>query len=308
MVETPLSDLWMENVARLLPIWQAWWGYVPRIPIAETRPDARETSSGSALLFSAGVDSFFSLISGAKPEILVSVQGFDMPLDDTTRMAGLRTALHAAARAYACRPVVVRTNLREHPSSGRPHLWERSHGGALVAIGHLLSGGIGRLVVSASYNVLVVRPWGSSPMTDPLLAANGFAIDYFGGHTRREDKAKLLASDPLVRRHLRVCWENGKASGNCSRCEKCLVTMLHLVECGMLREFEVFDGADELCERIDAVPILRHHMNVVKRIIERGKVEPDVTRSLSTLLRRSRRVAPVRQLKSRVRDLVDRYV
>ena len=90
------------------------------------RRDSRVGSSNAALMFSAGVDSYYSLLCGSKPNVLVSVHGFDIALNDTLRMASLRTALDDTARAHGCIPIVVRTNLREHPSVGKAHLWDRS--------------------------------------------------------------------------------------------------------------------------------------------------------------------------------------
>jgi hypothetical protein len=203
---------------------------------------------------------------------------------------------------------VVRTNLREHPALGKPYLWERGHGGALASIGHLLSGEVGEIFISSSYALSRERPWGSSSKTDPLFSTNGFNVRYFGGDTPREDKVKRIAFDPLVQKHLRVCWENRNPAGNCSRCPKCVVAMLHLAELRALDRFEVFDASTELADRVADIPLLRHHINLCDRIAQHGLLDARTTAAVAALVKRSRRAAPLFRYRSKLRSVVDRYV
>ncbi|MDP9177914.1 MAG: hypothetical protein M3O61_09565 [Gemmatimonadota bacterium] len=141
VIESTVCRTWAENVARVVAIWAGWWGYKMLLPVAETRGGVqlqRSHASATALCFSGGVDSFFSLVTGPRPEFLVAVHGFDISLSDTVRMAGLERSVTRIANSVGATPIIIRTNLREHPAGGRPHLWERAHGGALAAIGHVL--------------------------------------------------------------------------------------------------------------------------------------------------------------------------
>ncbi|HLE57480.1 MAG TPA: hypothetical protein VJB15_10380, partial [Rhodothermia bacterium] len=233
--------------------------------------------------------------------------GFDIPLADTVRMAGLQRTLSAAADSVGARPIVIRTNLREHPASGRPHLWERSHGGALAAIGHVLGLNISRLSISSTYSINPNKHWGSSVHTDHLFSSSILEILHFGT-APREEKIQAILTHPMVRDHLRVCWENRKPTGNCSRCAKCLLVMLHLVEYGVLEEFTVFEGAHELSDRLDAVPYLSTHIAVMQRAVERGKLEPRLSEAANRLVERSLRAVPWRRRRARIRGLADRYV
>lgn len=308
VLESPVSSAWLENVARLLPIWKEWWGYEPRMPEAQLRIDAQPTASSSALLFSGGVDSFYSLLTDARrPDYLVSVHGFDIPIGDAQRMAALGETTRAVAAAYRCGSIVVRTNLREHPSFGRPHLWERAHGGALAAVGHLLGQVAGRLVISSSFAQRNQVPWGSSFRTDPLFASDRITIDQFGGAARREDKIAAIAFDPLVQRHLRVCWENRSPTGNCSRCEKCVMTRLHFAELGVLENFKVLEGEQELDKHVASVPFLHQHLDVAERMLERGRLARRLSSALGPLVSRSRLAARVVAYRSRLRYLMDSY-
>jgi hypothetical protein len=307
VAQTPLSDVWLDNVEEIMSAWQEWWGYTPIPPIAERRPDAGGSNAASALMFSGGVDSFHTLLCGPKPDFLVSVHGFDIPLDDSRRMDELRLVLRESAEACGVRPVVIRTNLREHPSAGRPSLWERSHGGGIAAIGHLLSDHIGKLSVSASWFLPDQQPWGSHTLTDPLFSANGLVIDHVGWDVKREDKVDAIAKNDVVQKHLRVCYKNVDTAVNCSRCEKCVVAMLHLMENGVLDQCGTFDGSD-LAARVRALPFVHYYYNISTRILARGRLDPSVQRELSKVLARSRRALPFLKIRSRLQQAVGQYL
>lgn len=325
-LDAPVCATWLSNVGRLLKVWRGWWGYPELLPRAATRintdaptqteaaaslcveTDAatrvetgttatpRETAPRSretALCFSGGVDSFYSLLHGEhRPGLLLAVQGFDISLRDAARMDAFRESLRAAASSVGARPVVIRTNFREHPAAGRSSLWERAHGGALAAVGHLLAGHAGRLIISATYKRENPRPWGSSFLTDHFWSSDRLEVSHCGAEAEREEKLRLLAAEPLAREHLRVCWENRAARGNCSRCTKCLVTMLMLAEWRALEDFRVFDGRGPLDERVDALPYLKVYINRFEEIARRGRLEPEVAEAVRRLVRRSRRVRP----------------
>jgi hypothetical protein len=300
VLETGVSERWRNNVAALLPIWQQWWGYEIKPPICDSRPDNTTPPKGTALMFSGGVDSFYSILAGPRPDYLVAVHGFDIDLNDRERAVALEKALRDTADAQGCTPILIRTNLREHPVSGKRRLWDRAHGGALAAIGHLFLDRIDQLVVSSSYSNPVTHSWGSTPQTDSLLGGEGFTVTHFGGDLRREDRVGAIADNPLVRKHLRVCWTNKSPRGNCSRCEKCVIAMMHLAEHGVLDDVDRFDSASVLAERIDQLPLVHREFNVMSRIATRGQLDVRAARSLEKLLKRSRRAAPLFALKERL--------
>lgn len=85
------------------------------------------------------------------------------------------------------------------------------------------------LVIPSSYAYEDATPWGSHWDTDPLWSSpDKIRIIHDDASVNRRDKIIQLAAEPLVQRHLRVCWRNLAPTGNCSRCEKCLRTMTTL--------------------------------------------------------------------------------
>ena len=54
------------------------------------------------------------------------------------------------------------------------------------------------------------------------------------------EKTKILANNAIAINSLRVCWKSPDKY-NCSKCRKCLLTMLALDICGKLNKSQVFD-------------------------------------------------------------------
>jgi hypothetical protein len=302
--DAPLDAAWLSNVGRLMKVWRGWWGYPELPPRAEPRRDFDKTARETALCFSGGVDSFYSLLHGEhRPDLLVAVHGFDIPLRDRTRMAAFEESLRTVAARAGAKAVVIRTNFREHPAAGRAGLWERAHGGALAAAGHLLAGRVGRLVISSTYPGHNPQPWGSSSLTDHLWSSDRLEVFHCGAEVWREEKLRFLARDPLAREHLRVCWENRSPQGNCSRCGKCLVTMLLLAEFGALDDFTAFDRAADLAGRVNALPYITSYLIKLDKLVRRGGLDPELIEAVRKLIKRSRRVKRIRAYAERLLEV-----
>ncbi len=136
--------------------------------------------------------------------------------------------------------MLIATNLQEHSASQGVDI-RRSHGGALAALGHVLAEEVERLVIPSSYPYHDPKPWGSHWDVDPLWSSQRLAVEHADATFRRDGKVRAIADHPMVRRHLRVCFSPKTETGNCSRCEKCIRTMIALAMCGRLDDCETFD-------------------------------------------------------------------
>ncbi len=280
---------WLESVQRLQTIVASWWGREPRTIRAATAPSGQPLE-GVALCFSGGVDSFYSLFSllrgESPPQVLVSVIGYDMALHDVPRVAAFERMVQAVATATGARPLFVRTNLREHPLVAGAD-WERCFGGALAAVGHLLAGEVGRLIVPASFPAAFSVPYGTHRRIDALWSSSRLLVEGHGNEHWRMDKLRAVAQEPLVQEHLRVCWENRTAHGNCSRCEKCLRTILTVEALDLRSAFSCFDHvtpfADLVAEYVPTGGVLAPAFEVE---LGRG-LPPDVARAVRDLAARS---------------------
>ncbi|MEP7273989.1 MAG: hypothetical protein ABI882_20985 [Acidobacteriota bacterium] len=260
-VDQEVDREWMENIGRLLPILTKWWEYPSLAPLAPVKDQqGLSTRPQTALCFTGGVDSFHSLLRGGiKPRLLVYIHGYDIPLEDETRFAALKASFDVVAAAVNALPILVRSNLRQHVFFNACG-WERTHGAALAAVGHLLSSEVSHFVISSTLVRSDERPWGSHCLTDPLWSSARLRIEQSGEDVWRHDKLRAIIDEPLVREHLRVCWENRRPTGNCSHCDKCLFTMIVLAQARKVDRFPVFEINDcpavgrELATRIKRLP------------------------------------------------------
>ena len=290
-IEQPLSSAWMTNCRQLLRIYNEWWGYEETMPVAPSSDVTSESSSlKTALCFTAGVDSFYSLLrSGHKIDFLVMGLGLvDTPLHDRVRLEAREKSIREVARKTGTQPVFIRTNLLEVPFVMKTN-WERAHGGVLIAFGHLLSRSAARLLISSSHRYNSEKPWGSHWKTDPLGSSASMQMIHVGAEYARYEKLWTIVEEPLVRRHLLVCWQNRTPVGNCSICDKCVRTRLQLYECGQLNNFSCFKNLDSLINDIDALPHADGQMNTYRRVAEEAKGDRRILKAVESLIERTER-------------------
>jgi hypothetical protein len=238
------------------------------------------------------VDSFFTLLRCPRAvDVLVCAIGYDVKLRDRRRRALVERSVRTVAGELGLRAVLVTSNLRRHRAVRRVP-WERSHGGALAALGHVLSREVGRLVIASSHPLVDDHPWGSRWDLDPLFSSAALEIEHVGAEFGRVAKLSSIAGEEIVRRHLRVCWEHRDRSSNCGRCEKCVRTMLILETCGQLGRYESFRGGAGLLESLDRVAGVTYPTSrVYEALLASGLPEPLRT-GVRRLLARSHAVSP----------------
>lgn len=289
----PVDPLWLRRQERRRAILERWWGLGPLPPALTAGAPGRRPGprARTGVCFSGGADSFWTLrASGLRVDDLVAVHGFDVPLGDEAQWARVERSARAVGKASNTKTMVVVTNLRDHPSC-RHSDWERAHGGALAAVGHLLTGRIGRLLVSSSFSFDDDSPWGSHYRLDPLWASTRLEVTHVGAELWRSEKLSDLADDPLVQRHLRVCWQADPGpTGNCGRCEKCLRTELSLEALGRRSAFACFASDAPLDERVGNLPAIGSHVAPVYRLLIAWGLPTGTAAAVRALLERSEAV------------------
>ena len=285
---SPVDARWRAGAAANVATTSAWWGGQAHLtveavgsseggsatkrapswrrpgagPLRRPRSRGSRPAPGLALCFTLGADSFFSLLVGDhRPTHLLYVVGFDVDPEDERRVAQVIATVHAVANEVGAEALIVRTDLRSHPQFASVS-WEHTHGAALAAIGHLLHPTIGTLVIPPSYASTRLVPWGSRPDLDARWSVPGrLAVEHGDTSGRRVDRVLAIAADPLVHRHLRVCWRNADGLVNCGRCEKCVRTMVMLAGADQLQHCTTFPDRAALPALLDALPALdpRHH-------------------------------------------------
>lgn len=261
-----------------------WWGMEMVRPVPGK--DAPGPQPGRALCFSAGVDSFWSLLRCGPWDDIVFVRGFDIPLSEVQRADEAEASVRAVAAAVGARAVVISTNLRLHPLWTSLD-WGRTHGAALAAVGHTLIDHVGTFGISASYPAVQNVPWGTHPELDPLWSSRALSVQHLGAELWKREKLRLIADEPLVQEHLRVCWEHRRPGLNCSSCEKCIRTMCYLTQSGHLSLFKTFEG-DDLVGRVDSLPFLPAGVTLVWEPMAAEGLPDDLAAAVQRLLRRTR--------------------
>lgn len=263
-IDVPLAERFRVNIPQVLTILDEWWEWKGQAPsesggtatpaIGSLAPRMRS----SALMFSGGVDSFYSLLRGpVAPDALVMVEGFDIPLDNTARRQAALSAVEQIAAELQIQAIRLSTNLREH-SYFRTVNWEKSHGGALACVGHLLRDHISHVLISSSHSYKDLdKPWGSHFRLDPLWSSDQLAVLHVGATHKRTGKLMAIAHEPLVQKYLRVCWEGESGDLNCGTCEKCVRTQLVLLSVERLHQFRTFSGSIvQLTDSVNRLPFI----------------------------------------------------
>jgi len=278
---------WAQNIRELVPLVSGWWGYTPLLPQLAETSQAAAPQTGTALCFSGGVDSFYTLLRGPSVvDLLICAIGYDVKTRDVNRRNRLERSVRRVAAETGKRAVLVATNLRRHRAF-RAAPWEHTHGGALAALGHVLSPIVGRLAISSSYPLADPQPWGSRWDVDPRFSSTRLVVDHVGAELWRTEKLQQIAHEELVRRHLRVCWENLSATDNCCRCEKCVRTMLVLETCGQLASYDTFGRGRGLIEAIDRLPAVDASKVPIYEMLLRKGLGPASATAVRRLLARS---------------------
>jgi hypothetical protein len=249
----PVDRLLARNVREALAVWRVWYSRLHDVPFDLEISDAPAARGPRRIgaFFSGGIDSFYTVLrhvkggAGTLPlDDLILVRGFDFPLVHAQAFDRHRGRMAAAAEELGLHLVDVVTNLRETRlrEAEWGALW---HGAALASVGLALEHRYRYLLVAASLTYGELEPYGSHPLTDPLLSTSSTRVLHEGADVTRLDKVADLAGSDLALRFLHVCFRV-ISDINCGRCRKCLMAMTGLTLFGAGGRSATFspDGPD----------------------------------------------------------------
>ncbi|MEM6286469.1 MAG: hypothetical protein AAF845_04880 [Bacteroidota bacterium] len=308
-IEGEIDERWLENVGRIADLYASWWGLRAYTPLSASglvvRPPV--VSGARAQCFTGGVDSFYTLTQ--EPEHgtthLFFAESYERALASEAHEAAVHELLEDVASTFDVGLLNLRSNLRSFPHLDGLQFGTHTQGGAIAAGGLLYSSAIDTLVIPSSYAYVYDTPWGTHWDLDPLWSLPG-RIDFVHGDAPvRSAKVAAIVDHPAVQAHLRVCWMwDAPPGGNCSRCEKCVRTMMSLANSGDLSRFDRFDTSVPLAGRVRQLDEISPSLYGIWADLGRGNSEAAVRRAVRGLLLRSRlraRTAPARRGLGRLR-------
>jgi hypothetical protein len=235
----PASPSLLRNLDELQRAWAEWRpGRVRPVALSADAEEESPPPATAIAAFSGGVDSCYTVLChavapdpAARPRRLgaaLLIHGFDIRHGDTASFAGA----HARARRTLAGVALPLWSVETNARAGLGADWSDAHGLCLAAALSLFAGAHGAGLISATGTWRdLVLPWGSNPLTDPLLGSRSFEIVHTGAIDYL-DKVRALAAWPAALENLRVCFAGEKLDRNCGRCRKCVQVALILEVAG----------------------------------------------------------------------------
>jgi hypothetical protein len=233
VVHGEVSPSLLQNLTEFQVVWATWspQHYTPVEIIPEVEREAVKAEGGAIASFSGGVDSCFTALRHRKRycgryqrdiKAGLMVHGFDIPLTEQEVFERAADKSRKILASLGVELIPMATNFREFKLD-----WEDVFGTGVASCLMLLQGGYstGLIASSAAYNELLI-PYGSNPITDPLLSSQAFQIICDASGLNRLQKVREIGNWPEALTFLRVCWQGTKKDQNCGKCEKCIRTIL----------------------------------------------------------------------------------
>lgn len=282
-IPRPVDPELLANAHELMRVWHCWYPHLR--PVAVEADVCQVHSNGSegltASMFSGGVDAWFTLLSnngadrhpGArKIDEVLCIWGFDIGVDRPNQFRSMRSALADATSGLGVKFTDVATNVRQTQWWNRSNWGHMAHGSGLASIALAMEGRYSRLLIPSSHRYDDLSPWGSHPLTDPLLSSQATRIFHDGAGFSRVEKTAAIAKSDAALKSLQVCWYSNDFT-NCGACVKCYRTMATLHLLGALDACPRLPGADFKPARLARIFSQRESQRVLLREVRNLAVE-----------------------------------
>lgn len=240
-----ISSSLSNSVDKIQDIFSGWYSELKKIKV-NTNGIRNVSTSGKnkevACFFTGGVDSFYTLLKhNSEITKIVYVHGFDIWLQEVEFRKMISTRMHQIAKELGKELIEVETNILDF--SYKICDWAgQYYGSALASVAILLSKNFGKVYIASSLNTEVLYARGSHPDLDCLWGTEDVEIIHDGCESTRLGKVKEISKSQVALNHLRVCLDRRLGLYNCSKCEKCIRTMISLYICGALNRSKTFDN------------------------------------------------------------------
>jgi hypothetical protein len=283
-------------------IWKCWHPHLHVISIDAEVVDTKrhECPERTAVFFSGGVDSFFTLLwhsdnnnSSKRFHIndLLCIWGFDVPLSNQKAFFQMRERLEKVAFSFDKELIDIATNLRDTR-------WQKtdwgylSHGCALVSVALSLEKRFSKILIGSTGGYKDLNPWGSHIITDPLLSTSMTEIIHDGAFFNRVQKTEFVAKSEVALKSLRVCWKS-RSDENCCACNKCYRTMITLELLGELDRCSTFNISKVDIGKVEKVYSphyydIEYYSEISSLAVSKGRL--DISKAIDRSLKNSSRL------------------
>jgi len=187
--------------------------------------------------------------------------------------------------------------------------WQDCHGAAVASCLMLLQGGYRTGLIASSRPYQALIPWGSNPVTDPLLSSDNFQIIHDGTAFNRTQKIEQVAKWSEALAGLRVCWQGPHKARNCGRCEKCIRTILDFRVLGLSLPdcFEQDVTEQQILQLKGLKQSSLYHFELILEVAKANNLSDSWVRALEKCVIRNRPLTSLKAvLKDRLRKLTIR--
>lgn len=208
-------------------------------------------SERTGMFFSGGIDSLailranrlnFSLEHPGSIKDALLVYGLEV--NKLESFDYVLSSMSEIAREAGITLIPVYTNVRSLEHVDNWSIWEwEFQAAALSSIAHAFSRRLSTVIISSTYDIPHIQPYGSHPLLDPCYSSRDIRIKHDNITLSRFDKMKLVADWTTGFQNIRTCnnhefYQPGML--NCGKCPKCVSAMLAFMALGVLEKTRAF--------------------------------------------------------------------
>lgn len=239
----PVSRSLLRNLEEFQEAWATWmpkhYQVVSITADSEVERTAQSEPTDGVFAFSGGLDATFSLLRHVceevgrrtvKPAAAVLIHGFDLPLTNGNALAVARKSAEQILAPIQVPLAFVETNWKRDLC----YNWRMEHATGLAACLNQFNGIANTALIGGDegYDKVDI-PWGSNPVSNPLLSSNAMPFRTEGASYTRSERLAFIAENSDLAPHIRVCWEAADTGANCGICEKCIRTQMNFRAVGI---------------------------------------------------------------------------
>lgn len=241
-----VSPTALSNAKRLIEIWFAWRPdlfHVINVSAEHPIETAYARQQGEILLYSGGADSTYALITHYLHKdsqvAALTIQGMDYDADDTVRFNALLSRIRPLRDLAINEHYIARSNAAEIMARYGIH-GDCGHGFQLFGSLFLFEDSYrnGSIAADCTKQIeMLICPWGTSSLTNPLFASNQFHINTLDLDLGRPEKLAALSTSQMALQCVSFCKKRKIRPDNCGVCSKCTRSKaMFLAETGRIPE------------------------------------------------------------------------